>query len=48
LNVFSRQPDPEEVTAISQYLDARADRAPVAWQQVVWSMLTSSESRFNH
>jgi hypothetical protein len=48
LNVFSRQPDPEEVTAISQYLDARADRVPVAWQQVVWSMLTSSESRFNH
>jgi hypothetical protein len=48
LNIFSRQPDPEEVTAINQYLDARADRINVAWQQVVWSMLTSSESRFNH
>ncbi|MDB5388238.1 MAG: hypothetical protein JWM11_3884 [Planctomycetaceae bacterium] len=48
LNVFSRQPDPEEATAINQYLDARADRVNVAWQQVVWSMLTSSESRFNH
>jgi hypothetical protein len=48
LNVFSRQPDSEEVTAINQYLDARADRINVAWQQVVWSMLTSSESRFNH
>lgn len=48
LNVFSRQPDPEEVTAISSYLDTRADRTNVAWQQIVWSMLTSSESRFNH
>jgi hypothetical protein len=48
LNIFSRQPDPDEVTAVSQFLDARADRINGAWQQVVWSMLTSSESRFNH
>jgi hypothetical protein len=47
-NVFSRQPDPEEVTAINQYLESRADRLNAGWQQVVWSMLTSSESRFNY
>lgn len=45
---YTRDPDPEEVSAISQFLDARADRVNAAWQQVVWSMLTSSELRFNH
>jgi hypothetical protein len=46
--VYTRDPDPEEAAAISQFLDARADRLNVAWQQVIWSMLTSSELRFNH
>ena len=46
--VYTRDPEPEEVAAISQFLDARADRLNVAWQQVIWSMLTSSELRFNH
>ncbi len=45
---FTRDPEPEEVAAISQFLDARADRLNAAWQQVVWSLLTSSELRFNH
>lgn len=45
---YTRDPDPEEAAAISQFLDARADRVNAAWQQVVWSMLTSSELRFNH
>lgn len=45
---YTRDPDPEEVSAISQFLDARADRVNAAWQQVVWSILTSSELRFNH
>lgn len=45
---FTREPDPEEIAAISQFLDARSDRATAAWQQVVWSLLTSSELRFNH
>ena len=46
--VYTRDPEPEEAAAISQFLDARADRLNVAWQQVIWSMLTSSELRFNH
>lgn len=45
---YTRDPDPEEIAAISQFVDARADRVNAAWQQVVWSMLTSSELRFNH
>lgn len=45
---FTRDPEPDEVAAISQFLDARADRLNAAWQQVVWSLLTSSELRFNH
>ena len=46
--VYTRHPEPEEAAAISQFLDARADRQNVAWQQVIWSLLTSSELRFNH
>lgn len=45
---FTRDPEPDEIAAISQFLDARSDRVNAAWQQVVWSMLTSSELRFNH
>ncbi len=45
---FTRDPEPEEVAAISHFLDARSDRLNAAWQQVVWSLLTSSELRFNH
>lgn len=46
--IYTRDPEAEEITAISQFLDSRADRLEVAWQQVVWSLLTSSELRFNH
>ena len=46
--IFTRDPDPEEVAAINQFLDTRTDRAAAAWQQVIWSLLTSSELRFNH
>ncbi len=46
--IYTRDPEPDEVAAISQFLDSRADRMNVVWQQVVWSMLTSSELRFNH
>ena len=44
--LYTRAPDAEEQTAIEQYLAAREDRLPQAWQQVVWSMITSSEMRF--
>ena len=47
-NVFSRPADPEELAALAQYLDARSDRPVPALQQFVWTLLTSSESRFNY
>jgi hypothetical protein len=47
-SVLSRKAKPEEVQAIVGYLQRRIDRVEAACQQVVWSLLTSAEFRFNH
>jgi hypothetical protein len=47
-NVLSRDPDPEEVALLDAYLAERADRPLEGCRQLVWSLLTSSEFRFNH
>ncbi|MDA1179830.1 MAG: DUF1553 domain-containing protein [Planctomycetota bacterium] len=47
-SVLSRAPDADEVAALRYYLAARSDRREQACQQIVWSLLTSSEFRFNH
>lgn len=47
-NVLSRDPDPEEVALLDAYLAERADRPVEGCRQLVWSLLTSSEFRFNH
>ena len=47
-SVLSRQARPEETQAIVGYLLRRGDRDEAACQQVVWSLLTSAEFRFNH
>jgi hypothetical protein len=47
-NVLSRAPEPRELQAITSYLDQRSDRPTEAARQVVWSLLTSTEFRFNH
>ena len=47
-NVLSRAPEPRELQAITSYLDQRTDRPTEAARQVVWSLLTSTEFRFNH
>lgn len=47
-NVFGRAPADEELQALEEYLKARADRRDAALQQVVWALMTSSESRFNY
>jgi hypothetical protein len=44
----ARPPLAEEVSEIKQYLDARGDRPDSAVQQVLWSLLMSSELRFNY
>jgi len=46
--VLSRALAPEETQAINTYLDARSDRLPEAYRQVLWAMLASGECRFNH
>jgi hypothetical protein len=47
-NVFGRAPVEEEIQAVEQYLGARGDRREQAIKQVVWSLLMSSENRFNY
>ncbi len=47
-NIFGRPADPEEVQALSGYLAQRTDRPVKAIQQMVWALLTSTESRFNY
>jgi hypothetical protein len=46
-NVLSRPPTKAETQAIVAYLTQRSDRPKPARQQVVWSLMTGSEFRFN-
>ena len=47
-SVFSRPPIEEELTALTEYLAKREDRLPEARRQLVWSLLSSGECRFNY
>jgi hypothetical protein len=47
-NVLCRAPTGEELQALTEYLDQRADRPKEARRQLVWALLTSSEFRFNY
>jgi hypothetical protein len=46
--ITARPPEPEELETVKQFFDERADRPDTACQQVVWSLLMSSELRFNY
>jgi hypothetical protein len=46
--VFSRPPEVDELDALEEYVKAREDRKDEAYRQIVWALLTSSESRFNY
>jgi hypothetical protein len=46
--VFGRAPTDEERDAIVSYLEKRPDSLQTAMTQIVWSLLTSAEFRFNH
>jgi hypothetical protein len=46
--VYGRPPSEEELSTLADYLAKREDRLPEARRQLVWSLLTSSESRFNY
>jgi hypothetical protein len=47
-NVLARAPDNEEVSLLEAFLAERADRPAEGCRQLLWSLLTSSEFRFNH
>lgn len=47
-NVYTRPPHDEEIRLITEYLAARKDRKEQACQQIVWSLICSSEFRFNY
>jgi hypothetical protein len=46
--VTCRPPEPSELETVKQFFEQRADRPDTACQQVVWSLLMSSELRFNY
>jgi hypothetical protein len=46
--VLSRPPAAGEVDILTGYLEKRADRPGAACEQIVWSLLTGAEFRFNH
>ena len=46
--VLGRPPHAEEERWLTAHIEARKERAAEAWRQVLWSLLTSSEFRFNH
>jgi hypothetical protein len=48
LSVFTRRPAPEEVASVAEVWQAAAAERPAAARDMVWSLLTSSEFRFNH
>ncbi|WP_235908964.1 DUF1549 domain-containing protein [Roseiconus nitratireducens] len=45
---FGRSPTESETSAITAYLDQRSERPEEAVAQIVWSLITSAEFRFNH
>lgn len=45
--VLGRNPQPEEIRSVIDYLPSEPDRA-VAWQNVLWSLLATGEFLFNH
>lgn len=47
-NILSRPPDDEEAAALVDHLAQRADRSADGCRQLVWSLLTGAEFRFNH
>ena len=47
-SVLQRPPDSVEREAIMSYLQMRSERRLQAYQQMVWSLLASTEFRFNH
>lgn len=48
LTILNRFPDEAEVADVTQYLTAHPEQKAATVQELVWSLLTSAEFRFNH
>jgi len=48
LSVLTRRPTEVEINETTQYLASRPNERPQAIRELVWSLLTSAEFRFNH
>ena len=48
LSILSREPEPTEIAAISEFLAARTDRRDAGIRDMLWALMTSPELRFNH
>jgi hypothetical protein len=48
LSVLTRRPTPEERLDVAEYLAAHTQDRPAALRDLAWSLLSSSEFRFNH
>lgn len=46
--ILTRDPIPEELVALTDYLEQRSDRRNDAIKHLVWALLSSPEFRFNH
>jgi hypothetical protein len=46
--ITGRPPEPAELETVKVFFEQRSDRPDTACQQVVWSLLMSSELRFNY
>lgn len=48
LSTLTRRPTDVEINEVSQYLASRPTERPNAIRELIWSLLTSAEFRFNH
>ena len=48
LSCLTRLPTPEEVQELTTYMADRAETRAVAYQELIWALVTSAEFRFNH
>jgi hypothetical protein len=46
--VLTREPSPDEVQAVTQFLAARTDQRESAVAQAIWALITSTEFCVNH
>ncbi len=47
-SILSREPRPEEQSALVRHLESKPDHRSAAIDQVVWALLATPEFRFNH